>query len=307
MVHVKYTREVLAAAVAGSTTMAGVLRHLGLRPSGGAHTHLRRRINDLGLDTSHFLGQAHLRGTRNARRKTPGEVLIARGELDRRARPHELTRALREIGRPYQCAGCGVGDTWNGRPLTLHVDHIDGRFWDSRPDNLRFLCPNCHTQTPTFAGRNRAGSPIPLVRVDAEGNPVVIGHRGALSEAEQAEVLTRLDDGQLTLTDAARLIGRHRNTVYQIRRRLAERGSPAPLKPRAHTSAADRAAVIAYALANPSLGPKRLCAELRSRQCDALTVSHGTISTILSEAGLNTVAARRAAATASRAVEGRLD
>jgi hypothetical protein len=65
MPYVKYTREMLSEAVAASTSMAGVLRHLGLPQNGGAHAHLRRRINRLGIGTSHFLGQAHLRGTPN--------------------------------------------------------------------------------------------------------------------------------------------------------------------------------------------------------------------------------------------------
>jgi 5-methylcytosine-specific restriction endonuclease McrA len=67
------------------------------------------------------------------------------------ASPHALRR-------PYECAECRRGDTWNGRPLTLHVDHIDGRFWNCRPENLRFLCPNCDSQTATYAGRNRSTS-----------------------------------------------------------------------------------------------------------------------------------------------------
>lgn len=40
-------------------------------------------------------------------------------------------------------------------PLTLHIDHISGDFRDNRAANLRFLCPNCHAQTPNFAGRSR--------------------------------------------------------------------------------------------------------------------------------------------------------
>ncbi|WP_307718227.1 HNH endonuclease signature motif containing protein [Rhodococcus pyridinivorans] len=43
---------------------------------------------------------------------------------------------------------------WRGEPITFHVDHIDGNSHDSRPENVRFLCPNCHSQTPTWAGRN---------------------------------------------------------------------------------------------------------------------------------------------------------
>jgi hypothetical protein len=50
---------------------------------------------------------------------------------------------------------CGVTDMWQGRPLRLHVDHIDGDYHNNLVENLRFLCPNCHSQTPNFAGLSR--------------------------------------------------------------------------------------------------------------------------------------------------------
>lgn len=52
------------------------------------------------------------------------------------------------------CALCGLGATWQGRPLKLQLDHIDGNPFNNLFDNLRILCPNCHTQTDTFTGRN---------------------------------------------------------------------------------------------------------------------------------------------------------
>ncbi len=66
-----------------------------------------------------------------------------------------LRRALIEIGVPYVCLMCGNGGTWMGTPLTLEVDHIDGDLFNNSPSNLRFLCPNCHRQTPNFAGKSR--------------------------------------------------------------------------------------------------------------------------------------------------------
>lgn len=54
-----------------------------------------------------------------------------------------------------QCSDCGVGDRWNGKPLVLQLDHINGVKNDNRLENLRFLCPNCHSQTTTFGTRKR--------------------------------------------------------------------------------------------------------------------------------------------------------
>ena len=57
-----------------------------------------------------------------------------------------LRRALIEKGVEYCCSKCGQGPEWLGHPLTLDVDHIDGDWSDSQLNNLRFLCPNCHSQ-----------------------------------------------------------------------------------------------------------------------------------------------------------------
>ena len=150
----KYTNEMLEHAVRESASIAGVLRVLGVTWSGGSHAHNSRRIKRLGLDTTHFTGAAHMRGKPALRRLTAEEVLVVRPPRSRRTQPYLLRRALVEVGVPYRCAQWGIGGSWQGNPLILHVDHINGDCLDSRVENLRFLCPNCHTQTATWAGRN---------------------------------------------------------------------------------------------------------------------------------------------------------
>lgn len=56
---------------------------------------------------------------------------------------------------PYECKICHQGGEWNSIPLTLQLDHINGVRDDHRLKNLRFLCPNCHTQQNTYAAKNR--------------------------------------------------------------------------------------------------------------------------------------------------------
>lgn len=55
---------------------------------------------------------------------------------------------------PYVCSICGQEPFWNGKPLILTLDHINGNHFDSRIENLRWVCPNCDRQLDTFAGRN---------------------------------------------------------------------------------------------------------------------------------------------------------
>lgn len=55
---------------------------------------------------------------------------------------------------PYdKCYKCGL-DSWIDGKLVLELDHINGNNTDNQLENLQFLCPNCHSQTPTYKGRN---------------------------------------------------------------------------------------------------------------------------------------------------------
>lgn len=152
----RWTREVLEPAVAASTSMGEVLRRLGLDVLGGHHTHISRRVRALGIDTSHFT--PFHRAARTGPRPGPKELLtVLAPSRTRRVPGDRLRRALTALGVPEVCARCGTEPLWRGRPLPLEVDHVDGDWRNNRPENLRLLCPNCHSVTDTFRGRAKGG------------------------------------------------------------------------------------------------------------------------------------------------------
>jgi len=78
------------------------------------------------------------------------ELLLLQG-----SRRNVRKRLLREGWLRNECYECGMPPIWRGRPLSLQLDHIDGNGCDHRLENLRMLCPNCHSQTDTFGVKNR--------------------------------------------------------------------------------------------------------------------------------------------------------
>ncbi|MGW0661783.1 HNH endonuclease [Streptodolium elevatio] len=144
----------LREAVAEAPSIAAVQRALELPRGASGYRLVRRWSAEHGVDLSRLPGQAHNRG-KKAPRLRAADILRHEPERAKRQRVHLLRRALTEIGRACRCATCGI-ETWNGAPIILEVDHVNGDWRDNRPENLRYLCPNCHSQTDTFCGRNRA-------------------------------------------------------------------------------------------------------------------------------------------------------
>ncbi|WP_328312590.1 HNH endonuclease [Streptomyces sp. NBC_00442] len=151
----RWTREVLEPVVANSTNMCEVLRRLGLEVVGGHHTHITRRVKAYGIDTSHFRPPSRAGETR---RRAPETLLVEQEPATARRIPSDrLKRAMAILGTTELCAMCGTEPAWRGKPLPLEVDHIDGDWRNNRIENLRLLCPNCHSTTDSYRGRGKAG------------------------------------------------------------------------------------------------------------------------------------------------------
>ncbi|MDX2818591.1 HNH endonuclease [Streptomyces sp. PA03-5A] len=151
---IRHTERRLRAVVGESTSIAEVVRRLGVSPVGGNQAHIGRRIARLGIDTSHFTPNS---GARRPRRSLSDRLVLGTPN-DGRIQSDRLRRHLLRQGLKDLCAMCGTGPVWNGAPLRLEVDHINGDWWDNRPENLRLLCPNCHAATDTYRGRKRRGA-----------------------------------------------------------------------------------------------------------------------------------------------------
>lgn len=147
MSKTKYSKELLEPLVQKNSSIAGVMRDLGLRITGGSHFHLAKKIKVYGLDTSHFKGCGSNKGkTFPNLRLTPETILVYDRNNTRREEASKLRRAMIEAGVEYKCDLCPIVDDWNGRKIVLEVDHIDGDNVNNVLTNLRFLCPNCHQQ-----------------------------------------------------------------------------------------------------------------------------------------------------------------
>jgi heterodisulfide reductase subunit B len=88
-----------------------------------------------------------------------------------------LHRYLRET-RGENCEICGQGGLWNNKPLKLQVDHIDGHSDNNKLDNVRLLCPNCHTQTDTYGSKGHGNR----YKKDTKRNKYLREYKGSLAQ-----------------------------------------------------------------------------------------------------------------------------
>ena len=130
-----------------NTSISKILQHLNIKKTNFyAITLLKNRIIFLNINTAHFINELVF-----PRQLPLNEVMV---ENSTYARSCLKKRLLKDGILKNECSECGVKDIWNNKPISIQLDHINGIYNDHRLENLRMLCPNCHSQTGTFAGKN---------------------------------------------------------------------------------------------------------------------------------------------------------
>lgn len=144
----------LRQAVIESFSIRQVLKKLGLKEAGGNYSQISKYLKEFSLNTKHFKGKGWNKGLRGigiARLKL-SDILVSESyfqsyKLKKRLFQAKLKKEL--------CEDCGWAETSEDGRIPLELDHINGNSKDNRLENLRVLCPNCHSLKPTHRGRNR--------------------------------------------------------------------------------------------------------------------------------------------------------
>lgn len=146
----KYTEQELRDAVANNTSIRQTLISLGIAGQGGNYRTIQKAIKHFNIDDSHFRGQGWSKG-KTFTPKRPIESYLSNEFPIQSSKLRQ--RLIKEGMLKHQCNSCLLSE-WLEEPIPLELHHIDGDHCNNNLDNLAVLCPNCHTLTPNYRGKN---------------------------------------------------------------------------------------------------------------------------------------------------------
>ncbi|MDO8505962.1 MAG: HNH endonuclease signature motif containing protein [bacterium] len=150
----KWTVEQLKIAARKVYSVRQVIKALGLIPAGGNYAQIKKYIDQYRIDISHFKGKGWNKGLRGIGKPLAqlSEILVKGSTFQ----SYKLKRRLFNVGfKKPMCEECGWAKQATDGRLPLELDHINGDSRDNRLENLRILCPNCHSLKETHRGRNK--------------------------------------------------------------------------------------------------------------------------------------------------------
>ncbi len=144
----------LKTAVKNSRSLRNTIKLLGLRPTGGNYDQVKKYIKEYNLSTQHFTGMLWSKGIKiGFRPKIKLENILVKNST---YQSFKLKKRLFLVKlKQPKCEECGWAKKSVDGRLPLELDHINGDRHDNRLENLRILCPNCHSLQLTHRGKNR--------------------------------------------------------------------------------------------------------------------------------------------------------
>ena len=143
----KWSEIKLNILVKNSKSKSDILKKMGLTLNAGNYRTLKKYITKYEIDDSNLKYDFKISNEKN-RKYSDSDIFCLKSEY---SSAHLKGRIIRSKLLEYKCKECGNIGEWNDKKLILQIDHINGVNNDNRIDNLRFLCPNCHSQTQTFS------------------------------------------------------------------------------------------------------------------------------------------------------------